>query len=263
MPKTKLHISSLLLCGLIAGVLQLSGCTAPTQPQRPIGTPSAATAIPNTAEGQRIHLGRAIFNQTPKYAAAYTGAKLACADCHIQGGTEPYAAPMIDLAGMFPMFNKRAGRVITLQDRIEECFTRSENGMPLPYHGQQMLALTAYIEWLSRNGVKGTPYRGRGFVKIAELTGDATGGKQVYTAQCAGCHGIDGAGVPPVLPPLWVPTSFNDGADMSDIRKMAAFLQHNMPQNHPESMNARQAWDVAAYVHSKQRPKFNEAYKEY
>lgn len=161
------------------------------------------------------------------------------------------------------MFNKRAGHEISLQDRIQECFTRSENGHPLPYDSQEMKALTAYIDWLSRDGVKGKPYRGRGFVKLAELDGDAPRGKQVYATQCAGCHGTDGAGVPPVLPPVWGPNSYNDGAGMNDPKKMAAFLIHNMPQNHPGSLSPQEAWDVSAYVHSMPRPKFNEAYKHF
>lgn len=72
--------------------------------------------------------GKLIFDQTPKYAPKYTGNQLSCNDCHLQGGTASLAAPMVDLAGLFPMFNKRAGHVISLQNRIQECFTRSEAG---------------------------------------------------------------------------------------------------------------------------------------
>ncbi len=72
--------------------------------------------------------GKLIFDQTPKYAPKYTGNQLSCNDCHLQSGTASLAAPMVDLAGLFPMFNKRAGHVISLQNRIQECFTRSEAG---------------------------------------------------------------------------------------------------------------------------------------
>jgi thiosulfate dehydrogenase len=71
------------------------------------------------------------------------------------------------------MYNKRAVRVISLEDRIQECFTRSENGRPLPSHSSEMQALVAYINWLSRTEVKGVPYKGRGLVKLAALTGRA------------------------------------------------------------------------------------------
>jgi thiosulfate dehydrogenase len=170
---------------------------------------------------------------------------------------------MVDLAVMFPMYNRRAGRVIGLEERIQECFTRSENGKPLPPYSQEMLSLVAYINWLSRDGVKGAPYKGRGLVKLPEMVGNISRGKQEYASQCAGCHGADGTGVPPVLPPVWGPDSYNDGAGMNNPEKTAAFLLHNMPQNHPGTLTTQQAFDVAAYLHAMPRPKFNESYKGY
>ena len=242
------------------------GCsrTATTHLTPPLARAAYTVAdMPSGQQGDLIHLGREIFDHTPQRASEYVGGKISCADCHINSGTAEYAAPMVDLAGIFPMFNKRAGHEISLQDRIQECFTRSENGYPLPYDSQEMKALTAYVDWLSRDGVKGKPYKGRGFVKLAELDGAVPRGKQVYASQCAGCHGTDGAGVPPVLPPVWGSNSYNDGAGMNDPKKMAAFLIHNMPQNHPGSLSPQEAWDVSAYVHSMPRPKFNEAYKHF
>ena len=106
-----------------------------------------------------------------------------------------------------------------------------------------MKAVVAYVDWLSRDGVKGKPYKGRGFVKLAALTADPLSGKAVYTFQCAQCHGSDGAGVPPVLPAVWGPDSYNDGAGMNNPAKMAAFVMHNMPQNHPGTLSAQQAWE--------------------
>lgn len=210
-----------------------------------------------------VRQGKLIFDETPKYASAYVGNKLACSDCHIKSGTADYAAPMIDMAGLFPMFNKRAGHVISLQNRIQECFSRSEAGRPLPLDSPQMQGLVAYIDWLSRDGVKGQAYKGRGFVKLPALTGDPVAGKAIYVAQCAGCHGSDGAGVPPILPALWGNASYNDGAGMNNPAKMAAFVSYNMPQNHTDSLTPQQAYDVSAYVHSKPRPRFNPAYKGY
>jgi hypothetical protein len=48
---------------------------------------------------------------------------------------------------------------------------------------------------------------------------------------------------------------------MNKPQKMAAFLFHNMPQNAPGTLTAQDAYDVAAYIHTKPRPKFNPAYK--
>lgn len=214
-------------------------------------------------QAELVHQGKLVFDETPKDAAGYVGNRLACSDCHIQSGTAAYAAPMIDLAGLFPKFNKRAGHMISLQNRIQECFSRSEAGKPLPEDSQQMKALVAYVDWLSKDEIKGKPYYGRGFVKLPALTGDPTRGKTVYAAQCAGCHGSDGAGVPPVLPAVWGKDSYNDGAGMNNLNKMAAFVARNMPQNHPGTLTSQQAYDVSAYVHTMPRPKFNQAYKHY
>ena len=50
---------------------------------------------------------------------------------------------------------------------------------------------------------------------------------------------------------------------MDQLPKMAPFVQHNMPQNHPGTLTAQEAYDVSAYVHTKPRPKFNPEYSGY
>ena len=259
--KAGLSIAVLIFAGVVAG------CSGPhpTPLAPPAGMQShfQAADMPAGSEGQQIQLGKRIFDETPKYASTYVGNQLSCSDCHIQSGRAPYAAPMIDMANIFPMYNKRAGRVISMQERFQECFTRSENGRPLPRDGEEMKALTAYVNWLSRDGIKGHAYKGRGFVKVPALTGDPEKGKTIYASQCAGCHGADGAGVLPILPPLWGPNSYNDGAGMHSPKKMAAFLIHNMPPNHPGTLTPQEAFNVAAFVHTMPRPKFNQAYKSY
>ena len=226
--------------------------TTPSQPATPEAEPSPL-----------VCQGRAIFDETSRYAPAYTGAKISCGDCHIRSGTEPYAAPMIDVAEQFPSYSERAGREISLEERIQECFVRSENGQPLRAGSTEMQALLAYIQSLSRNGVKGKPYKGRGLVKLALLNGNVARGEQAYASQCASCHRADGAGFPPAMPPVWGPESFNDGAGLYRTENMAEFLFHNMPQNHPGSLTAQQSFDIAAFIHTMPRPKFNYAYNAY
>lgn len=262
MHSTKYAGVALLITFAVVGCI-VSGCTgqqARVSGAQPVKQQAVAAEDQQTA---LIHQGKLIFDETPKYAKDYVGAKVACGDCHIQSGTAAYAAPMINLAGLFPMYNKRAGRVISLQNRIQECFARSENGRPLPVDSHEMQALVAYINWLSRDGEKGKPYAGRGFVKMPALTGDPVRGKAVYASQCAICHGTDGAGVSPILPPVWGPDSYNDGAGMNNPDKMAAFVMHNMPQNNPGTLTSQEAYDVSAFIHTMPRPKFNEAYKSY
>ncbi len=260
------HTWSFLAACLLA--LGMTACSSDNRPkaasEKPaVWTPPDPATIPSGPVGDSIRLGRLIFHETPKYASAYTGNKLSCNDCHIQGGTAAYAAPMVGVFGIFPMYNQRANRVISLEDRVQECFTRSESGKPLPYNSVEMVAVVSYIQWLSRGQVEGKEFPGRGFVKLPSLQGDAGRGATVYRDRCAGCHGADGAGKPPILPALWGPDSYNDGAGMNQVPKMAAFVQHNMPQNRPGALTAQEAYDVSAFVATKPHSPFDAAYKNY
>src|SRR5579859_5787095 len=131
---------------LATSALLLAEYEGADQEQTSTSAISAQPVTPQEAESRWVRKGRAIFDETPRYAPAYTGAKISCGDCHIHSGTEPYAAPMIDLAGQFPAYSERAGRVISLEDRIQECFVRSENGRPLPAGSTEIQALVAYIQ---------------------------------------------------------------------------------------------------------------------
>jgi thiosulfate dehydrogenase len=50
---------------------------------------------------------------------------------------------------------------------------------------------------------------------------------------------------------------------MARVPVLAAWVQHNMPQNKPGSLTPQQAYDIAAYIDSHPRPQFNPAYKKY
>ena len=223
--------------------------------------PPEISSIPPGLKGDSIRRGALIFDQTPLYAAQYTGARVSCSDCHAEGGIQPYASPVVGLPALFPMYNQRAGHVISLKDRIQECFVRSENGKPIPYKGPAMQALVDYIDWLSQPQPTRKPFVGRGLVILPSLQPDSQRGRTIYAAQCAGCHGEHGEGRAPLFPPLWGPYAFNDGAGMHSISKMAPFVQHNMPQNRMGILSPQDSFDVSAFVHAQPRPTFNQAYK--
>jgi thiosulfate dehydrogenase len=212
--------------------------------------PDPAT-IPDGPLGDSIRLGMQTFNDTPRYAEKYVGNKLSCTHCHIGGGTVSKGIPMVGLPGIFPMYRDREKQVITFEERIEQCFQRSENGHRVPNTDPVMVGLVAYAQWLSKDQSTGRPFPGRGLVNLPDLAGDAERGKKIFTEQCAVCHGPEGAGQFPTVPPLWGPDAFSDGAGMYTIPKIAAFVQHNMPQNTPDTLTPQEAYDVAAYVHSK------------
>jgi thiosulfate dehydrogenase len=57
-----------------------------------------------------------------------------------------------------------------------------------------------------------------------------------------------------VFPALWGDASFNWGAGMSSIDNAAAFIKANMPLSQANSLSDQEAWDVAAYMDSHERP---------
>lgn len=225
--------------------------------------PPRLGSIAFTPHSESIRYGADLFNHTPLYASKFTSSAISCTSCHAEGGIQPFASPMVGLPKTFPQWNDRAGHMITLKDRIQECFVRSENGRPLDYDGPEMKAFVDYITWLSQPEPGHKPFVGKGLVKLPTLTPDPVHGEQIYRAQCAGCHGDNGEGRPPLFPALWGPMSFNDGAGMNKVEKMAPFVQHNMPQNRMGSLTPQEAWDVSAFVHTRPRPAFNQAYKHF
>jgi thiosulfate dehydrogenase len=240
----------------------------PTQPptSQPIPrtwTPPDAGRIPGGPSGESILLGMHIFMETPKYASAYVGDQLSCSNCHLQGGTMSYAIALVGSPSWFPMFSERAKRNISLEDRIQECVTRSENGTPLPAGGPEMTALLSYFEWLSQQGSSDATAPARGLASLPSLEGDPVRGVTIYKERCSTCHGTDGAGVQRILPALWGPDAYNEGAGMNQVKKMAAFVLRNMPQNNPGTLTPQQAYDVSAYVASKPHSSYNAAYDIY
>jgi thiosulfate dehydrogenase len=254
------------IAALVIGSAAGLGLRAEIHAVRPSVRSDEMLSSNNATDGtnaDRIALGKKIFHSTPEEAKAYVGNRLSCNSCHFRDGTAPHASPMIDVAETFPQFSERAKRTITLKDRIQECFVRSENGHPLPENGKEMMALAAYIDSLSAKSPEGKEYSGRGLVKVPDLKGNPQRGEKIYVSQCAVCHGFAGEGVGPMLPPVWGDGSFNDGAGMHKVEKMAAFVVKNMPQTKPGSLTAQEAFDVSAFIHSKPRPKFNPQYAKY
>ena len=256
---------SLSVAAFLSGIFLFAGAGSPGAQQNSTQSGDAQTTwtapssdtIPDGPLGDSIRLGLQIFNDTPKYASRYVGNKMSCGHCHLKGGTVPYAIPVVGVPGMFPMYRDREKTVVTFEERIVQCFQRSENGHRVPNNSREMAGLVAYAQWLSQGQVTGRPFPGRGLAKLPELSGDVNRGGQVYAQQCVVCHGPEGAGQPPAIPALWGHDAFSDGAGMNEVAKMAAFVQRNMPQSNPGSLMAQQAYDVAAYVHSKPHVRFD------
>ena len=159
----------------------------------------------------------------------------------------------------FPQWNERAKRVITLHDRIAECFLYSMNGRPPGYASKEMVAIVDYIAWLSRGTPQfSTPRPGSQFKEpLPSASPDLVRGATIYAQRCAACHQADGNGVGAQIPPLWGPESFNAGAGMAHLDRMTGFVHYNMPQTAPGTLTLDEAYDVSAWVLAHQRPAFH------
>lgn len=230
----------------------------------PLVVPGADT-IPTGPLGDAVRYGQRIVNDTPNAVAGYVGNALTCAQCHLGNGTVANAAPFAGLPGLFPEYRSRTGRVETLEERINDCFLRSMNGRALPAYSPQMIALLAYIGWLSQGVPAGAEVAGRGFQDIrSPSTPDATRGKALYAQRCSACHGANGQGVRTAgqayaFPPLWGPQSFNAGAGMARASIAAAFIKAKMPLGAGGTLSDQEAYDIAAYIAGQPRPAFSKA----
>lgn len=230
-------------------------------PTVPLTAPDEAS-IPKGPMGDAIKHGKALLTDTHKLLPNNVGNGLNCTSCHLNGGTTPYASPWVGLTGAFPEYRSRSGKIISLQERINDCFQRSMNGKPLAFDSAEMNDIMAYMKWLSTGVPTGTNVTGRGFEKIdTSLVPNREQGKAIYAAQCASCHGAEGQGTKNpqggyFFPPLWGQDSFNVGAGMARLYTAAAFVKHNMPLGQGGTLSAQQAVDVAAYFTQQPRPDY-------
>jgi thiosulfate dehydrogenase len=122
--------------------------------------------------------------------------------------------------------------------------------------------LMVYMYWLADGAPTGEEMRGGGYIKMkpAPQGYDYKRGAKVYEQNCVLCHGTEGEGRKQGdgnvrFPPLWGPEADNWGAGMSRIDTAAGFIKANMPFSKPNSLSDQDAWDVAAYINSHERPK--------
>ena len=196
------------------------------------------------------------------------GNNLACASCHQQNATKPFAMPWSGVSATFPQYRGREDDISTVEERVNGCMERSMNGKPLPLGSDEMKAFVAYIHFLSQGIPVGQEVEGAATkaTRVPDRRADLVAGRQVYQAQCVACHGPDGQGVRAgaagsaqgyVFPPLWGKDSFNNGAGMNRLLTATRFIRHNMPQGttfKAPVLTDDEAFDVAAYVLSQPRP---------
>lgn len=227
-----------------------------------IFTPPPDSEIPAGPFGDLVRKGERIFTQTGRFASKYVGAanKMTCESCHLDRGRKPYSAPLWGAYVMYPRYRSKNHMVNKLDERIQGCFRFSMNGTAPPVTSDTVKALIAYSFWMSRGAPVGVRLKGQGLVKLPLPARHPSlfRGKKVYAARCALCHGAHGQGRTShggqVFPPVWGNGSYNKGAGLYKIAKLAGFIKMNMPLSKGDSLTDQESWDVAAYVDSQPRP---------
>src|SRR5215510_4968757 len=172
-------------------------------PRNPLNDPT----LDDSKLSKDIKWGFRIFTDTPKEAPRFAPGKMSCNNCHLNGGQRERSLPLVSVAGMFPEYNRRSGRLYSLGDRIVDCFLRSENAtgareVDLPTTtSKEVLALQAYLTWLARGSEvgKNPSWRGQNTIESSHLIPvaklDYRRGETLFNEHCTNCHGDDGQGV--------------------------------------------------------------------
>jgi thiosulfate dehydrogenase len=222
--------------------------------EREVHRPPTLESAPQDKYGDLVRMGHAIVSDTPNKASRYSGNKLACSNCHLDAGRKPDAAPLWAAFVAYPAWRTKTDRVDTFDERVQQCFRYSLNGIPPAFGSIELTAIAAYAHFLARGLPVGPESKGRGFPLLGKtgLDPNRDRGRVIFRQHCQNCHGEDGGGLPN-MPPLWGFGSYNKGAGMANVNTAAAFIKANMPLGNP-ILSDQQALDVAAYINAQLRP---------
>lgn len=218
-----------------------------------------------------VRYGRELIENTshylgPKGAVAAITNGMNCQNCHLDGGTLPWANNYGAVSSTYPKYRDRSGSIETVEKRVNDCLERSLNGRPLDSSSREMRAIVSYLNWVGEGVQKGVKPKGSGIMELPYLDrpADPLRGKAVYVSKCQSCHGSDGQGQPNLegtgysYPPLWGRHSYNSGAGLFRLSRFAGFVKASMPYGLADHRNPQlsneECWDVAAFVNSQPRP---------
>jgi thiosulfate dehydrogenase len=246
--------------GLPAATSAATSASTPASARSIAFQPPPDNAIPDNDFGKAVRLGQAIFNDTGRLAPAFVGNSMRCASCHLDQGRLANSAPLWAAYVAYPAYRSKNGHVNTFAERLQGCFQFSMNGKAPPLGDKVLVALESYAYFLAKGAPVGASLPGKGYPTPPKpaLPMDFARGRQVFEEKCSLCHGHDGQGQTGhgavVFPALWGAQSFNWGAGMSSIRNAAGFIKANMPLSQGNSLTDQQAWDVAMFMDSHERP---------
>ncbi|KYG88840.1 C cytochrome [[Bacillus] sp. KCTC 13219] len=235
----------------------------------PVSTNQVATAsnlfpkismddVPDNKMKEDIIYGFNLFNETHIYAEEKVGANLSCTSCHAGAGLDENVASLVGVMADYPKYIARSGDIVTIEERINGCMVRSMNGEKFEVNSDELEAMVAYFKYISEGVTIGQE---RPWAKSADMkkvpTPSVTDGEKLYQQSCVACHAVDGTGNGANTgPALWGPESFNDGAGLGRMSKMAGYIQAYMPIGAAGSLSDQDAADLAAYILSQDRPEW-------
>ena len=222
-------------------------------------------------KSRQIRYGYELVTNTAKYLGphgqvAQVTNGMNCQNCHLQAGTKPWGLNYGSVAANYPKFRARSGTVESIVKRVNDCLERSLNGRALDSSSLEMNAFVHYIKWIAADIPKDSMVNGSGIEKLPFLdrAADPRIGKILYSNYCSKCHGKSGEGKLDstgasyfVYPPLWGKNSYNHGAGINQLSKLAGFIKNNMPNGtsyQQPFLTNQESWDLAAYINTQTRP---------
>jgi len=229
--------------------------------------------FPSGPSGLTIEYGYELLAHTEKYlgpqgTVLHNNKNLmSCRNCHIDVGIREHGNSWLDTHGLYPQYRSREGVVQTLAERINTCLVHNNLGRELPTNGNEMKSMLSYFRWIARGRpiLDKDPDQRLISLDFLARAANPSDGKTIYMNRCASCHGGDGQGrltadkASYIYPPLWGEKSFMNGASLSRLSLLARFVKANMPYTskaQKPTLTDDEAWDVAAFVASHERPKW-------
>lgn len=256
---------------VVNGIAWMTGVVKKKQYKEGVDwTAPDSSQIPFTGDGELIRYGRDLVANTsfylgPKGKIAAITNGMNCQNCHLEAGTRLWGNNYSGVFSTYPKFRERSGTIENIYKRVNDCIERSLNGHPIDTNSREMQAISKYINWLGQNVPKNKIPVAAGIRTISFLDrpADPVKGKLVYVQSCLRCHGAEGGGLlnedstKYIYPPLWGGNSYNTGAGLYRITRLAGYVKDNMPFDAPRiarHLTNEESWDVAAFVNSRPRP---------
>jgi thiosulfate dehydrogenase len=274
-----LFFVSIVVIGMMANQLKVNKETAnetgaPTENQAPstevagiAHNPPSMDDLPEGELGEAILRGYELTNDTSvilrgEAASVEDGEarvnELSCTSCHAGAGLDQEVSSLVGMAAVYPMYIGRSGQIVTLEERINGCMVRSMDGQKFADDDEDLDAMVAYLSYISEGIPVGAELPWRHQNSIDDLpTPNVADGEKLYQTSCIACHAGDGSGTGSNTgPKLWGDGSFNDGAGIARMSKMAGYIQNNMPIGAAGTLTDQEASDLAAFVLSQDRPEW-------